>query len=138
MKKNLKYALLSAIAFVGAVSFSACSSSDEIVDNPDYNPETNSVKTQFTISLPQNVVKTTRQSAETVQNAQNVSSFRGFDNMVLIPYASVVNEDVAGDRQTETSITLNPGSGSANTLPSTGLNTSSNSYVYSDVSISIR
>ena len=135
MKKNFKYALLSAIALVGAVSFSACSSNEEIVDNPNYDSEKNAVKTQFTISLPQNVVKTTRQSAETVQNAQNVSSFRGFDNMVLIPYASVVNEDVAGDRQTETSITLNPGSGSANTLPSTGLNTSSNSYVYSDVSI---
>lgn len=135
MKKMFKYASLGAIALVGAVSFSACSSSDEIVDNPNYNPVDNTVKTQFTISLPQNVVKGTRQSAATVQNAQTVASFRGFDNMVLIPYASVSGDDVAGDRQTETSITLNPATGSVNTLPANGLNTSSNSYVYSDVSI---
>ena len=136
MKKMFKYASLGAIALVGAVSFSACSSSDEIVDNPNYNPVDNTVKTQFTISLPQNVVKGTRQSAATVQNAQTVASFRGFDNMVLIPYASVSSSgDVDGNRLTATSITLNPASGDANTLPASGLNTSSNSYVYSDVSI---
>ena len=136
MKKMFKYASLGAIALVGAVSFSACSSSDEIVDNPNYNPADNTVKTQFTISLPQNVVKGTRQSAATVQNGQDNNSFRGFDNMVLIPYASVSNVgDVTGDRLTATSITLNPRTGSANTLPSNGLNLSSNSYVYSDVSI---
>lgn len=135
MKKNFIYALMSAIAVVGAVSFSACSSSDEIVDNPNYNPVDNTVKTQFTISLPQNVVKGTRQSAATVQAAQSVASFRGFDNMVLIPYASVSGSDVSGNRLTATSITLKPASGSDNTLPASGLNTSSNSYVYSDVNI---
>ena len=135
MKKMFKYASLGAIALVGAVSFSACSSSDEIVDNPNYNPVDNTVKTQFTISLPQNVVKGTRQSAATVQNDQNNNSFRGFDNMVLIPYASVSGSDVSGNRLTATSITLKPASGSDNTLPASGLNTSSNSYVYSDVNI---
>lgn len=139
MKKMFKYASLGAIALVGAVSFSACSSSDEIVDNPNYNPADNTVKTQFTISLPQNVVKGTRQSAATVQNDQTVASFRGFDNMVLIPYASVSNNDVTGDRLTATSITLKPASGSDNTLPAgtSGLDdtNNNNSYVYSDVSI---
>lgn len=134
MKKNFMYAIMSAIALVGTVSFSACSSSDEIIDNPNYNPETNAVKTQFTISLPQNVAKT-RQSAATVQDAQTVGSFRGFDNMVLIPYASVSGGNVSGKRLTSTSITLTPGSGSANTLPADGLNSNSNSYVYSDVNI---
>ena len=51
MKKMFKYASLGAIALVGAVSFSACSSSDEIVDNPDYNPVDNTVKTQIAFSL---------------------------------------------------------------------------------------
>lgn len=140
MKKMFKYASLGAIALVGAVSFSACSSSDEIVDNPDYNPVDNTVKTQFTISLPQNVVKGTRQSAATVQNDQSVASFRGFDNMVLIPYASVYGNatdgyDVDGNRLTETSIALKIGE-LVNKLPaSPGLNSSSNSYVYSDVNI---
>lgn len=140
MKKMFKYASLGAIALVGAVSFSACSSSDEIVDNPNYNPVDNTVKTQFTISLPQNVVKGTRQSAATVQDAQTVASFRGFDNMVLIPYASVSSSgDVDGNRLTATSITLKPASGSDNTLPAgtSGLDdtNNNNSYVYSDVSI---
>ena len=46
MKKIFKYAMMGAIALTGAVSFSACSSSEEIVDNPDYNPVDNTVKTQ--------------------------------------------------------------------------------------------
>ena len=139
MKKSFKYAMMGAIALVGAVSFSACSSSDEIIDNPNYNPETNAVKTQFTISLPQNVAKT-RQSAATVQDAQTVASFRGFDNMVLIPYASVSSNNVSGDRLTATSIELMPAGGAAtdkNTLPAAGLDgtNDNNSYVYSDVNI---
>ena len=52
MKKNFKYAFMSAIAFAGAVSFSACQSSDEIVDNPDYNPEDNSVSKRMKCHLP--------------------------------------------------------------------------------------
>ncbi len=144
MKKNFVYAILSAIALSGAAGFAGCSSSDEIIDNPNYNPETNSVKTQFTISLPQNVANSTRQSAATVQAAQTVASFRGFDNMVLIPYASTAttgtapNEEtnVSGNRLTATSITLNPTSGSENTLPADGLtDATNNSYVYSDVNI---
>lgn len=134
MKKNFVYAILSAIALSGTAGFAGCSSSDEIIDNPNYNPETNSVKTQFTISLPQNVAKT-RQSADVVQAVPGTNPFRGFDNMVLIPYASVSGGDVSGKRLTSTSITLTPGSGSANTLPADRLNTNSNSYVYSDVTI---
>ena len=136
MKKNFMYAILSAIALTGAVSFSACSSSDEIVDNP--NSDGQAVKTQFTISLPQNVVKSTRQSAATVQDLQTVASFRGFEDMVLIPYASVSSNNVSGNRLTATSITLTPsGGGSANTLPAAGLDDTNdnNSYVYSDVNI---
>ena len=46
MKKMFKFAFLSAIAFVGAVSFSACSSSDDMAEsnNPNFNPETNEVR----------------------------------------------------------------------------------------------
>ena len=149
MKKNYVYALMSAVALLGAVSLSACSSSDDVVDvNPTFDGE--AVKTQFTISLPQNVSKT-RQSAATVQDAHNVASFRGFDNMVLIPYASVSGNatdgyDVSGNRLTATSIELKPTGGTnINTLPSYAEKTdgyptldatnNNNSYVYSDVSI---
>lgn len=151
MKKNFKYAIMSAIALVGAVSFSACSSSEEMEDvNPTYDGK--AVKTKFTISLPQNVVNT-RQSDATVQADQNLASFRGFDNMVLIPYASVSetstnNYDVSGNRLTATSIELMPTGGAStdkNTLPSYNEKSTeyptlddtnnNNSYVYSDVNI---
>ena len=92
MKKNFKYALLSAIALVGAVSFSACSSSDEIVDNPDYNPADNTVKTQFTFSLSKGGAnKTTRQTAEIVQdNLSGHTNFRGMVKMSLIPFGGEI------------------------------------------------
>ena len=88
MKKLFNLALLGAIALTGAVGFSSCSSSnDEVINNPDYNPEQNSVKTQFSISLPwdKNNSKT-RQGGDVVQAAQNVTSFRGMQDIVLIPF----------------------------------------------------
>ena len=92
MKKLFKYASLSAIAFFGAVSFSACSSSDDVVENnPNYNPETNSVKTEFAISLPNYVGSTTRQTAEVAQ-AQATPVFRGMQNLLLIPYGATVTD----------------------------------------------
>lgn len=93
MKKNFKYALLSAIALVGAVSFSACSSSDEIVDNPDYNPADNTVTTQFTFSLSKGGANkvSTRQTAEIVQdNLSGHTGFRGMTKMSLIPFGGEI------------------------------------------------
>lgn len=94
MKKNFMYALLGAIALTGAVSFSACSSSDEIVDNPDYNPETNTVKTQFAISLQNNVLKnTTRMAAADVQAGGTLAQFKGITGMYLLPFnATTITE----------------------------------------------
>ena len=92
MKKNSIYALMSAIALAGTIGFSSCSSSsDEVITNPDYNPEENTVKTQFALSLPQDV-SNTRQAAATVQEE---SAFRGMDNIKLIPY-SLGSGDVLG------------------------------------------
>ena len=90
MKKNSIYALMGAIALAGSVGFSSCSSSnDEIINNPDYNPETNSVKTQFSISLPSNVGHGTRMTSDIVQSDDGGASpaFRGMDNIFLIPYS---------------------------------------------------
>ncbi len=86
--KNL--ALMGAIALTGAVGFTACSSSDDMtVNNPDFNPETNSVKTEFTISLPNYVGSITRQTAAVAQ-AQATPTFRGMQNIKLIPYGAAV------------------------------------------------
>ena len=85
MKKNFKYAILSAIALTGAVSLTSCSSSEDVDANPTYDGE--SVKTQFTISFPQNVARsTTRQTSAIVQNEQTITSFRGIDQIKLIPF----------------------------------------------------
>ena len=89
MKKNFKYALMSAIAVVGAVSFSACSSNEEIVDNPDYNPETNSVKTAITLSIDPNGSAKTRMGASTVQVGDG--TFRGMQDIWLIPSNAVIS-----------------------------------------------
>ena len=91
MKKLFHFALSGAIALTGAVGFSSCSSSnDEVINNPDYNPETNSVKTEFTFSLPNYVGSSTRQS-ETIAQAQTTTpTFRGMQDMVLIPYDNPV------------------------------------------------
>lgn len=84
MKKNFKYALLSAIALIGAVSFSACSSNEEVVDNPDYNPETNSVKTEFAININHPSARTRM----TADYTQSDGSFQGMNNMFLFSLAS--------------------------------------------------
>ena len=98
MKKCFVYALFSAIAFMGAASFAGCSSSDEVINNPDFDPETNTVKTQLAISLPSSVYEgaTTRQTNAIVQNS--ATDFRGIHNIRLLAFESVVpssNSDVA-------------------------------------------
>ena len=89
MKKMFKYASLSAIAFVGAVLFSTCSSNDEVVkeeNNPNYNPETNEVTTQFVLNVANGSSATTRQSGEATQASSSLSAtdFRGIDNSYVM------------------------------------------------------
>ena len=153
MKKNFVYAILSAIALSGAAGFAGCSSSDEIIDNPNYNPETNSVKTQFTISFQGNFTKT-RQSADVVQQAQTVASFRGMENIVLYPFAkeSVVNSDPIastdtklGDaielksvlKPTETNLSSDPNTIPKDATPANSLVGTSNSVLFNDVSVPV-
>ena len=88
MKKLNYFAMMGAIALTGLVTFTACSSSEDAFEpNPDYNPETNTVKTEFSISLPQNVhAPVTRMTSTAVQQADN--SFRGMQDIVLVPFAA--------------------------------------------------
>lgn len=80
MKKNFNFALVGAIALTGAMMFSACSESSEIVDNPDYNPETKSVRTTISLNIDPNNSATTRQSAIVTQAE---GYFRGMQNLLL-------------------------------------------------------
>lgn len=146
MKKYFSYALVGAIALTGAVGFSSCSSSsDEVVgNNPSYNSEQNSVKTQFTISFPSNVAST-RQSAFTVQDAQTIASFRGMEDIVLYPFgvAGTITSDhkKLGDAITlkkiikPSEITL--ASNEENSIPASTLTEVNNSVLYNDVTIPV-
>ena len=140
MKKNYVYALMSAIALTGAVSLSSCSSSDDVVDvNPTFDGE--AVKTQFTLSLPQNVVKT-RQTYSIVQEGavSDIDDFRGMSGIVLIPFSN------ATDRTTRLggSITLGADkmekpsvSNLENAIPNGTLLGNSNAVLYKDVTIPV-
>jgi len=86
MKKYFNFALLSAIALTGTIGFTACSSSedaveDKVADNPTYDPVANTVTTQFVLNVNPAGQGTTRQAATTVQKANN---FRGMQDAMLI------------------------------------------------------
>lgn len=90
MKKNFVYAMMSAIALSGAVSFSACSSNEEVADvNPTYDGE--SVKTQFTISVG-DAMSPTRMATTAVQG-ETSPVFEGMDDIYLFPFIGDVNKD---------------------------------------------
>ena len=90
MKKNLQLALLSAIAFVGTLGFTACSSEDGMdlgneTTNPNYDAETGLVKSQFVLNIASNA-KSTRSGGTTVQAGGE--NFRGIDNTLLFAYST--------------------------------------------------
>lgn len=84
MKTMKNLALMGAIALTGAVGFTACSSSNDVAEdiNPNYNPETNSVKTTISLSINPNNGSTTRQASATVQKD---GSFRGIGSILCLP-----------------------------------------------------
>lgn len=91
-----KYAYMGAIALVGAVGFTACSSEDDLTaqQNPTFDGE--SVKTQFAINIPYGG-KGTRMS-ETATQGDN-TTFNGMQSIYLIPLT-----DAGSDGSTFTSI----------------------------------
>lgn len=87
MKKIKFFALMGAIALTGAIGFTACSSSEDAVaeDNPNYNPETKEVTTQFVFNVSAaNAGKTRMTSANT--QASTSELFRGIENAQLFAY----------------------------------------------------
>ena len=99
MKTIKNLALFGAIALTSMLSLSACSSSEDVIDNPDYNPEDNTVKTEFTISLPKNVAGKTRMLEADVQG-QATPVFRGMHKIVLIPFTTKATSESAAPATT--------------------------------------
>lgn len=88
-----KYAYMGAIALVGAVGFTACSSDDDLTaqQNPTFDGE--SVKTQFAINIPYAGGNGTRMSATNTQQA--TGSFLGMQNIKLLPLTAEAADDNA-------------------------------------------
>lgn len=83
MKKIMNYAILSAIAFTGAMGFSSCSDENVVAENnPNYNPATDEVNVDFVFNVSTANEPTTRMSAATTQ--ANLSQlFRGITDAYL-------------------------------------------------------
>lgn len=117
-----KYAYIGAIALVGAVGFTACSSEDDLTaqQNPTFDGE--SVKTQFAINIPYGG-RGTRMS-ETATQGDN-STFNGMQSIYLIPLT-----DAGSDGSTFTSIIPLPAF--------TGFEDGSSNYkLYNDVNVPV-
>lgn len=139
MKKNFFYALMSAIALTSAVGFTACSSDDGAVADPNPTYDGSTVKTQFSISFPENVAST-RMSSETVQADPTKASFRGMDGIVLIPYFSKSKTDRAsrlGANITLGKLVKPEQATVSNAIPAGNLLEGSNAVLFNDVTIPV-
>lgn len=88
MKKVLNFALIVAIALTGATMFTGCSGSDDAVaenNNPNYDPDTQTVYAQFVFNVSTGNQATTRQSSAATQ-ATTSETFRGINNAALFTY----------------------------------------------------
>lgn len=86
MRKLNKFALMGAIALTGAAGFTACSSDDVLGENGPSISSGETVKTQFTISVP-NVSAQGSRVGEDIAQQGNPVVFRGLQNMRLVPIA---------------------------------------------------
>lgn len=112
---------MSAIALAGTMTFAACSSDDDKVENINPTYDGKSVKTQFAINIPR--AAKTRQTANITQNENN---FRGMQNIVIFS---------AKDDPADADTPLNNVSLNDNTIANDGL--LNNQKIYSDVTIPI-
>ena len=88
MKKLFNYALIGAIALTGSTMLTGCSSSDDAAaenNNPNYDPDTQTVYAQFVFNVSTGNQATTRQSSAATQ-ATTSETFRGINNAALFTY----------------------------------------------------
>ena len=144
MNKMKKYLMVFAALFATMLSFTACSSDNDLSSAEE---EGNGVvKADFTISFPKQMSGTTRQSTEIVQG-QSTPVFRGITGIELMPFKAA-KDGINGSISIPSSINLSAGTvagrngasstTTANTIDATGvLYTNSNSHLYTDIEIAI-
>lgn len=88
--KNLAYR--AAVLLVGVITFSACSSDEEVVNvNPSYDGK--SVKTQFAINVPRAAQVKTRMTGGNTQ--ADGTGFLGMQDIRLIPFSETIGENTS-------------------------------------------
>lgn len=88
--KNLAYR--AAVLLVGVITFSACSSDEEVVNvNPSYDGK--SVKTQFAINVPRAAQVKTRMTGGNTQ--AEGTGFLGMQDIRLIPFSETIGENTS-------------------------------------------
>ena len=88
MKQMKTFAFAAAVLLTGTLGFTACSSENEEVLNPNVIIDENgnaSVKPEFVISIPRSVIST-RMTSDVTQSTGTVAQFRGMDNIQLVPF----------------------------------------------------
>ena len=141
MNKMKKYFLMLAVLFVAAISFTACSSEDDLASSEE-NQERGVVKTEFSISFPQQMGAVTRQSEAIVQG-QTQPVFRGLQSIELRPF-SIKAENVSTTTAIPSTISLgsteilkNATGTDLVTLKPTATNQVSKSHLYKNLEIPI-
>lgn len=124
MKQIKNLAWMSAIALAGTMTFAACSSDDDKVENINPTYDGKSVKTQFAINIPR--AAQTRQTAEITQNNSN---FRGMQDIKLIP---MIAGTIDGTTTETFAKVINLDEATTNDITS-----SSSNKIYSDVEIPV-
>lgn len=126
--KQFAYLMVIAIISTGVVSCKGKNDPDNGQGNGGYAGET--VKTQFLISIAENVAGSNRykMSSTDVQNAGDRASFRGMDNICLIPFDADAYASRIGKNITLTAI---PAAAAA----TEGKLNDANSVFYTDVAI---
>jgi predicted small secreted protein len=124
--KMKKYLLIFAAFVAASVSFTACSSEEDLAGQDAQG----TVKTEFTISFPTKMASSTRQSIIVVQG-QATPVFRGISGITLRPFLAA--------KENITANTTLPGALSFTgiDIATGGLNATSNSHLYKDVEINI-
>jgi len=84
MKKVMKFAYAGAIALL-SVGFAACTSEEEVIDNPNYDPATGTVNTSFVMNVNTTTSPMTRMNSANTQ-ATTTGAFRGITDAHLLSF----------------------------------------------------
>lgn len=130
------------LALCAPIALTSCSSDDADNGGTTPNDGSQAVKTSFTLSvgLPGSGASNAKAAPGTrmtdeVTQAQTTPSFRGMDNMTLIPFSTT--EAIKSSDTRTGSKNINLPNATANTLLSSQITKTGNAHVYTDVSVPV-